>query len=228
MKGSLMGVRHARASVVCFAGIVLATVSLSHAEAYAQGARDAATDELNLEALGAGQGAALQSELDSYVQSALVAFDVPAAAVAVLKDGKVAYRGAFGVRGARRTTPVDTRTLFMVGSITKSMTSTMVATLVDDKIVGWDAPVAPLLPTFALAQPEYESSVTLRHLLSHQSAVPNARSSCSKRSASRRCALRPDKATSTKIRPTHWPASLRPALRARAIRMVACIASTNG
>lgn len=89
----------------------------------------------------------------------------------MIKDGNVAYRGAFGVRGARLATAIDTRTLFMVGSITKSMTSTMVATLVDDGLVTWDTPVEQLLPTFALAQPEYEGSVTLRHLLSHRSGL---------------------------------------------------------
>ena len=51
------------------------------------------------------------------------------------------------------------------------MTSTMIATLVDDGIVDWDAPVESLLPTFDLVRPEHEARVTLRHLLSHQSGV---------------------------------------------------------
>ncbi|HET9960446.1 MAG TPA: serine hydrolase domain-containing protein [Polyangiaceae bacterium] len=113
----------------------------------------------------------LRAELDSYIQNALTEFDVPGAAVAILKDGKVAYRGAFGQRGDQHPAPVDSQTLFMIGSVTKSMTATMTGTLVDDGILSWDAPVKQYLPTFALAVPEYSESVTLRHLLSHQSGV---------------------------------------------------------
>jgi len=171
MRKRRVGFRHALACVAQFTGIVGATVALSSAEAAAQANGDSATSEVAVEGLGLGHGAELRAELDSYIQSAALAFNVPGAAVAVLVDGKVAYRSAFGVRGARQTTPVDARTLFMIGSITKSMTSTLTATLVDDRLIAWDAPVQKLLPTFALAQPEYENRVTLRHLLSHRSGL---------------------------------------------------------
>ena len=171
MRTRLVGFRRALLGAARFSGIVGVTVALASSAAHAQAANDTAGGELAVDGLGQGHGAELRAELDSYIQNALLAFNVPGAAVAVLVDGKVAYRNAFGVRGAGRPTPVDTRTLFMVGSITKSMTSTMTATLVDDGIVAWDAPVKQLLPTFALAQPEYEDRVTLRQLLSHQSGV---------------------------------------------------------
>jgi len=170
MKQSLAGSRRVLACLARLAGLV-AVIALWNAEAEAQVSVDGASDDPVLERLGQGQGPEFRAELDSYIQSALLAFDVPGAAVAVLKDGNVAYRAAFGARGARSATPVDTRTLFMIGSITKSMTSTMIATLVDDRLLTWDARVEQLLPTFALSQPEYESRVTLRHLLSHQSGL---------------------------------------------------------
>jgi CubicO group peptidase (beta-lactamase class C family) len=113
----------------------------------------------------------LSAELDSYVQSALGDFEVPGAAVALLQNGAVVYRGAFGVRGERHPGPVNPRTLFMIGSVTKSMTATMIATLVDDGVLQWDAPVRQYLPSFALSVPEYSERVTLRQLLSHQSGV---------------------------------------------------------
>ena len=174
MKEGLMRACHSLFFSGRFAGIAAVTVAFwsafSSAEARAQAAAPVGNVAIQ-EQLGQGLSAELRAELDSYIRGAVLAFDVPGAAVAVLQDGKVAYRSAFGVRGGRRAAPVDTRTLFMVGSITKSMTSTMIATLVDDKLVAWDAPVKKLLPTFALAQPEYESGVTLRHLLSHQSGL---------------------------------------------------------
>jgi CubicO group peptidase (beta-lactamase class C family) len=112
-----------------------------------------------------------QAELDSYVQNALGTFDVPGAAVAVIQGGKLVYEGAFGVRGEGHSAPVDSETLFMIGSVTKSMTATTLATLVDDGLVAWDALVQKYLPTFELSVPAYSEQLTLRQLLSHQSGV---------------------------------------------------------
>jgi CubicO group peptidase (beta-lactamase class C family) len=151
-----------------WAGVAAVALALSSGVAHAQLAAPAATSgEITSESL----APELRAELDSYIRDALLAFDVPGAAVAVLEGGRVAYRGAFGVRGDGRSRAIDTRTLFMVGSITKSMTSTMIATLVDDGVLGWDASVERLLPTFDLVTPEHEARVTLRHLLSHQSGL---------------------------------------------------------
>ena len=113
----------------------------------------------------------VDAEFDSYIRDALVAFDVPGAAVAVVQGNEVVYSGAFGVRGVIDHRSVDTETVFMVGSVTKSMTATMIASLVDESRLQWDTPVVELLPTFELQVPEYTSEVTLGHLLSHQTGV---------------------------------------------------------
>ena len=167
MKGRLMNAQRARGAALGWAGVAGVALALSGSVAHAQLAAPIASGEITSQSL----APELRAELDSYISSALLAFDVPGAAVAVLEGGRVAYRGAFGVRSDGDSRAVDTRTLFMVGSITKSMTSTMIATLVDDGIVGWDDPVERLLPTFGLVRPEYEARVTLRHLLSHQSGL---------------------------------------------------------
>ena len=51
-----------------------------------------------------------------------------------------------------------------VASVTKPMTSTMAATLVDDGRVGWDTPVVELLPDFALADPALTARLTVADL----------------------------------------------------------------
>lgn len=159
-----------RRAVVCVA-LVAAPVAPCVTAAHAQSASPAVADESVVRDDSRALDSELRAELDSYIQGALVAFDVPGAAVAVLADGKIAYSGAFGSRGDGHPQPVDERTLFMVGSITKSMTATMIATLVDDQVIEWDVPVQALLPTFGLARAEYDATVTLRQLLSHQSGA---------------------------------------------------------
>jgi CubicO group peptidase (beta-lactamase class C family) len=58
--------------------------------------------------------------------------NVPAAAVAVVQNGEVVYQQGFGVRELGGSEPVTPETLMMIGSITKPMTATMAATVVDD------------------------------------------------------------------------------------------------
>jgi CubicO group peptidase (beta-lactamase class C family) len=49
----------------------------------------------------------------------------------------------------------------MIGSVTKSMTSTMAATLVDAGWLAWDTPLVKLLPTFAVDDPELTPRLTV-------------------------------------------------------------------
>lgn len=122
----------------------------------------------------AGFTAADAAELDRYVSGALGAFEVPGAAVAVIEGGKIVYRGTFGVRGLEHPEPVDGQTRFMIGSITKSMTATVVGTLVDDGMLDWDSPVVRWFPSFTLQNAEDPGDVTLRQLLSHSTGTaPN-------------------------------------------------------
>jgi CubicO group peptidase (beta-lactamase class C family) len=112
-------------------------------------------------------------EVGAYVAGALERFGVPGAAVAVVQGGAVRFARGFGVTelgGAGR--PVGPATRFMIGSVPKSMTALLVATLVDEGRFGWDTPVAAVLPQFILADPAATAAVTFRDLLSMRSGLP--------------------------------------------------------
>jgi CubicO group peptidase (beta-lactamase class C family) len=102
-------------------------------------------------------------ELDAFLEDARVKYDVPGAAVAVVVDNKVVYEKGFGTRTLGKNEPVNADTLFMIGSITKSMTTMMEAALVDQGKVSWDAPMTKLLPSFALGDADLTSKVELWH-----------------------------------------------------------------
>ena len=59
-----------------------------------------------------------------------------------------------------------------VGSITKSMTATMIARLVEQNRLTWDAPLPLLLPDMAAEMHEGWKDVTLHHLLCHTAGLP--------------------------------------------------------
>ena len=115
---------------------------------------------------------AQRKEIDAFVESALERYDVPGVAIAVIKDGQVAYQAGFGVRDKDDGRPMTTSTLFALASLSKPMTTTMMASLADDGLLDWDQPVHEIIPSFALSHPEWAQQVRLRHLVGLSSGVP--------------------------------------------------------
>lgn len=111
------------------------------------------------------------AELDSYVEGAMDVFEVPGAAVAVIENGKAAYLRGFGARDLEGRAPVDLETRFMIGSVTKSMTTAMAASLIDQGVLDWETPITELLPALALMDPRVTPLLRLRNLFNHSSGV---------------------------------------------------------
>jgi CubicO group peptidase (beta-lactamase class C family) len=111
------------------------------------------------------------ADLDAYVAKALVAFDTPGAAVAVVKDGRVVLAKGYGRRRLGEPAPVDAHTLFQIASNTKAFTTAALAMLVDEGKLGWDDPVTKHLPWFQLSDPYVTRELTVRDLLTHRSGL---------------------------------------------------------
>jgi CubicO group peptidase (beta-lactamase class C family) len=94
------------------------------------------------------------------------AHEVPGVSVAVLVDGLVMEVSA-GVVNLRTGVEVTPDSLFMIQSITKVWTATLVMQLVDDGLVELDAPVRTYLPEFRTADERASAQITVRHLLTH-------------------------------------------------------------
>jgi CubicO group peptidase (beta-lactamase class C family) len=112
------------------------------------------------------------SELDAYITGQFAQSNIPGAAVAVVQNGEVIYSRGFGVRALGDETPVDSQTLFMIGSTTKSMTTLSMATLVDEGVFDWDTPVLDLYPDFALSDPGAAAQIRLRDTVNMSSGLP--------------------------------------------------------
>ncbi|HET9067664.1 MAG TPA: serine hydrolase domain-containing protein, partial [Amaricoccus sp.] len=75
---------------------------------------------------------------DRDVQTAMLTFGMVGAAVAVVGRAGVLHQQTFGVRDRASGAPVTGDTLFRVGSATKSMTSLLVGSFVDEGLLDWD------------------------------------------------------------------------------------------
>ena len=114
---------------------------------------------------------------EAYVAATLAEIHVPGAAVAVVQGGAVAFLQGFGVRELGRPAPVTADTLLRIGSVTKSFSSLLAATLVDAGRLTWETPLVDLLPTFAVADPDLTPRLTVRDAFCACTGLPGATSS---------------------------------------------------
>ena len=96
---------------------------------------------------------------------------LPAIGVTSFTSDRVIETAVAGVRRTGDPTLVDLDDRFSIGSNAKAMTATLVATFVDDGLIGWDTTVADV---FARRLPDIDPSwtqVTIRHLLNHTAGI---------------------------------------------------------
>lgn len=115
---------------------------------------------------------ALIGELESYIEEVLQRYKIPGASVVVVQADQVVYTQGLGVRTMGGREPVLPSTQMMIGSIGKTMTTMMMATLVDDGLLTWDTPVVDVLPTFRVADPILSRQLTMRNLVCSCTGVP--------------------------------------------------------
>jgi CubicO group peptidase (beta-lactamase class C family) len=99
---------------------------------------------------------------EAYIATKLAEAGVPGAAVAVVQNGEVVFLQGFGVREIGQSAPVTPDTLLRIGSVTKSFSSLLTATLVDAGRLSWETPLVDLLPAFAVADPDLTPRLTAR------------------------------------------------------------------
>ncbi len=116
---------------------------------------------------------ALFAELDAFIARRMGELGVPGAAVGVIA-GDREHAAGFGVTNVDHPLPVDTDTLFQIGSTTKTFTGTAIMRLVERGTLDLDAPVREYLPEFRVADPEVSAGVRLRHLLTHTAGWQDA------------------------------------------------------
>ena len=118
--------------------------------------------------------AARLAKLDAFVEHGRQEFGVPGAAVAVVQGGAVVHARGYGVRELGKPDPVGPRTLFRIASITKPLTTLLLARLVDAGKLRWEQPATELYPDFKLGDPATTASTHLEHLVCACTGLPRA------------------------------------------------------
>jgi CubicO group peptidase (beta-lactamase class C family) len=117
-----------------------------------------------------GALASIESDVREAVLRESEALALPGAVVA-LRLGDEILEVATGVTSLRTDVPMTPDTLFLIGSISKTYTATLVMCLIDQGLVELDEPVKTYLPGLRLGNEEATETITVRQLLCHTSGL---------------------------------------------------------
>ena len=102
---------------------------------------------------------ALTPEIETYTAGGMKTFASPGLALGIVANDRLVYTKGFGVRSKTGGEPVDTRTVFQIGSTTKAFLATTLAIMVDRDKLRWDDRVVDLDPDFQLKDPSGDPRV---------------------------------------------------------------------
>ena len=112
------------------------------------------------------------TSLDSLFQS-YFSDNEPGGAVLLVKEGKVIYKKGFGITDTKTREPITSKTLFNIGSISKTFVAYGILKLASEGRLTLDDNLYKYFPDFknkAIAE-----KVKLIHLLTHTSGIPDSR-----------------------------------------------------
>jgi CubicO group peptidase (beta-lactamase class C family) len=133
-----------------------------------------------------GQDAAsVAADLQTLIPSLLKDARIPGLQIAVIRDGKIAWHGDFGVKNGATNEPVTDETIFEAASLTKPFFAYYVMMLVDQGLLDLDKPLVGYVSREfvekLLGHPldekgfrrDWAEKITTRHVLSHSSGMPH-------------------------------------------------------
>lgn len=114
----------------------------------------------------------LPADFDALIEKTMAEWMVPGMALAVVRDDEILLSRGFGVRTIRTEEPVTEKTMFGIGSMTKSFTATAMAALVSENRASWDGRVIDTFPAFRHPDPWVTRELTIRDMLCHRTGLP--------------------------------------------------------
>jgi D-alanyl-D-alanine carboxypeptidase len=106
--------------------------------------------------------------IDEWVQSYMRERQVPGLALGILQGGRIVKVEGYGLANVEQGTPVTTATVFESASLGKQFTAAAILLLLQDGKLSLDDPITKYLP----AAPDAWRGITIRHLLTHTSGIP--------------------------------------------------------
>ena len=110
------------------------------------------------------------TELDEAIANEMLGSNVPGLAACVIKGGQTVWCNGYGYADLESERLVDTKTPFMLASVSKTVTGVALMQLIDENALSLDSPINDLLD-FEVNHPEDNQAMTPRMLMSHASGI---------------------------------------------------------
>lgn len=112
-----------------------------------------------------------KSELEKYIYQQMTAAPLAGLAVSVVRNNEIVYAQGFGWADIDNEIPVIPSTLFMLASVSKTLTVTALMHIWEQHLFELDENINPFL-SFDVKNPRYpEEIITFRQLLTHISSI---------------------------------------------------------
>ena len=110
-------------------------------------------------------------DLDTVILEKMDYYKIPGLAASIIKDGEIYWTGAYGFANIADSNEVTDSTLFMLASVSKTVTSVAIMQLWEEGLSELDDDINNYLP-FEVHNPFFPDSViTIRMLLTHTSSI---------------------------------------------------------
>lgn len=109
-------------------------------------------------------------QFDEYATKVVNEWKIPGMSVGVIKDGKVELLRGYGVSEAGGA-PLTEKSVFQIGSVSKSFTATIMAQLADEEKVKWDDTVKNILPDFRMYDKWVEENLQVKDIMIHRTGL---------------------------------------------------------
>ena len=110
--------------------------------------------------------------LDKELNNILEATQAAGFAVAVVDSVNILYSKGFGFRDYEHNTPVDTKTLFAIGSTTKAFTSGLLGLLRADNKLSFDDNPRAYIPELEFYNDAMNQQIIIKDLMRHSTGLP--------------------------------------------------------
>lgn len=116
---------------------------------------------------------AASDSLDAFIRAQMAMRKIPGLSLAIVDQGRIVYAKGYGVTAPGGRTPVTTETIFLAGSISKSVAAMGALKLVEAGTLSLDGNVNDKLTTWKVPDNGFTGTekVTLRRILSHTTGL---------------------------------------------------------
>ncbi len=104
----------------------------------------------------------------TFIEYILPKSHIPGIAIAVTHKGKNVFLGGFGVKNIKSKEPITTKSLFEIGSCTKTFIAVGLAYFVSIGKITWDTQVVKVLPNFQAYNSYLTENLNIMDLLAHR------------------------------------------------------------